>query len=67
MIPADIQDFSPLQNNNSQQGGRWFFTITVPSEEDVGKLLDDRKDNILRWLCYYKTVEDQKFLPYLQG
>jgi hypothetical protein len=65
MFPVDIQDFASLSNNNSNQGGRWFFTITAPSD-DLGKLLDTRKDNTLRWLCCVKTVEDQKF-PYLQG
>jgi hypothetical protein len=43
-----------------------FFAITTPSDEDIGKLSDTRKNNILRWLYFYKMVEDQKF-PYLQG
>jgi hypothetical protein len=43
-----------------------FFTITAPSDDDIGKLLNARRDNTVRWLCCYKTVEDQKF-PYLQG
>jgi hypothetical protein len=42
------------------------FTITTPSDDDIGKLLDARKDNTLRWLCCYKTVDDMK-VPYLQG
>jgi hypothetical protein len=64
MFPTNIQDFVSLSNNNSHQGGRLFFTITAPSDDDIGKLLNARKDNTLRWLCWYKTVEDQKF-PYL--
>jgi hypothetical protein len=28
--------------------------------------LDARKNNTLRWLCCYKTVDDIK-LPYLEG
>jgi hypothetical protein len=43
-----------------------FFTTIVPSHDDIGKPLDGRKDNTLRWLCCYKTVGDQK-VPYLQG
>jgi hypothetical protein len=48
MFPADIQDFASLPNNNSHQGLKWFFTITTPSDDDIGKLLDTRKDNTLR-------------------
>jgi hypothetical protein len=43
-----------------------FFTITTPSDDDIGKLLDARRDNALRWLCCYKTVDDMK-VHYLQG
>jgi hypothetical protein len=66
MFPADIQDFAPLPNKDSNYTRRLFFTITIPSDDDVEKLLSGRIDNTLRWLCCYKTVEDQKF-PYLQG
>jgi hypothetical protein len=66
MFPADIQDFTSLPSNNTHQGRRWFFTITTPSDDDIGKLLYARKDNTLRWLCCYKTVNDMK-IPYLQG
>jgi hypothetical protein len=45
---TDIQDFTSLPNNNSQKGGRWFFTITAPSDDYVEKLLSVRKDNTLR-------------------
>jgi hypothetical protein len=58
MFPADIQDFASPPNNNSHQKRRWFFTITTPSDDDIGKLLDAWKDNTLRWLGCYKTVED---------
>jgi hypothetical protein len=51
MFPADIHDFVSLPNNNSHQIRRWFFTITAPSDDDIGKLLDARKDNTLKWLC----------------
>jgi hypothetical protein len=64
MFPADIQDFASLPNNNLHQGRRWFFTITSPSDDDIGKLLDARKDNTLRWLCCYKMVDDMN-VPYL--
>jgi hypothetical protein len=66
MFPTDIQDFQFLPNNNSHQGRKWFFTITTPSDDDIGKLLNTRKNNTLRWLCCYKTVNDMK-IPYLQG
>jgi hypothetical protein len=66
MFPTNFQDFVSLPNNNSHQGRRWFFTITAPSDDGIGKLLDARKDNTLRWLCFYKTVDDMK-IPYLQG
>jgi hypothetical protein len=35
-----------LPNSNSHQGQRLLFTIIVPSDDDIGKLLDARKDNI---------------------
>jgi hypothetical protein len=66
MFPADIQDFAYLPNNNTHQSRRWFFTITTPSDDDIGKLLDARKDNTLRWFCCYKTVDEMN-VPYLQG
>jgi hypothetical protein len=66
MFPADIQDFAFLPNNNSHKVRRWFFTITTPSDEDIGKLLDARKDNTLKWLCCYKAIDEMK-VPYLQG
>jgi hypothetical protein len=66
MFPADIQDFASLPNKDSINTRKWFFTITAPSDEDIGKLLDARKYNTLRWLCCYKTVDDMK-VPYLQG
>jgi hypothetical protein len=66
MYPADIQDFASLPIKDSKYTRRWFFTITAPSDNDVGKLLDARKDNTLRWLCCYKTIEDQKIF-FLQG
>jgi hypothetical protein len=66
MFPADIQDFASMPNKDSKYSRRLFFTISAPSDDDIGKLLDVRKYNTLRWLCCYKTVEDQKF-PYLQG
>jgi hypothetical protein len=66
MFPADIQDFASMPSNNTHQGRRLFFTITTPSDDDFGKLLDARKDNTLRLLCCYKTVDDMK-VPYLQG
>jgi hypothetical protein len=66
MFPTDIQDFASLPNKDSNYSRRWFFTNTAPSNNDIGKLLDVRKENTLRWLRFYKTVEDQKF-PYLQS
>jgi hypothetical protein len=51
MFPADIQDFASLPNKDSKYSGRWFFTITASSYDNIGKLLDARKDNTLRWLC----------------
>jgi hypothetical protein len=60
MFPVDIQDFEFLPNKYSKYTRRWFFTITTPSDDDIGKLLNARRDNTLRWLCYYKIVEDQK-------
>jgi hypothetical protein len=66
MYPADIQDFAYLQDKDSKYSRRWFFTIISPSDDDIGKLLDARRDNTLRWLCCYKTVNDMK-IPYLQG
>jgi hypothetical protein len=66
MFTADIQDLAYLPNNNRHKVRRWFFTIIVPSDEDIGKLLDAKKDNTLRWLCCYKVVDD-KNVPYLQG
>jgi hypothetical protein len=65
MFPTDIQDFTSLPNKNSKFGRRWFFTITAPSDDNIGKLLDARKDNTLRWLCCYKAVDLKVF--YLQG
>jgi hypothetical protein len=66
MFLADIQDFASFPNNNSHQGERWFFTITAPSDDDIGKPLDARKDNTLIRLYFYKTLDDMK-VPYLQG
>jgi hypothetical protein len=66
MFPIDIQDFTSLPNKDSKFGRRLFFIITAPSDKDIEKLLDSRKDNTLRWLCFNKTVDDQKVL-YLQG
>jgi hypothetical protein len=66
MFPADIQDFASLSNKDSQYLRKFVLTITSPSDDDIGKLLDVKRDNTLRWLCWYKTVENQKFL-YLQG
>jgi hypothetical protein len=66
MFPADIQDFASLLNKDSKYSRRWFFTITSPSDDDIEKLLNTRKDNTLRWICCYKTVDDMK-IPYLQG
>jgi hypothetical protein len=66
MFPTDIQDFESLPNKDSKYIRRWFFTITAPSDNNIGKLLNARKDKILRWLCCYKIVEDQKFTC-LQG
>jgi hypothetical protein len=66
MYPADIQDFASPPDKDSKYSRRWFFTITAPSDDDTGKLLDARKDNTLRWLCCYKTVDDIK-VPYLRG
>jgi hypothetical protein len=66
MLPADIQDFASLPDKDSKYSQRWFFTIISPSDDNIGKLLDARKDNTLRWLSCYKTVEDVK-VPYLQG
>jgi hypothetical protein len=60
MFPTDIQDFASLPNTDSKFTRRLFFTITSPSDDDIGKLFDTRKDNILRWLCCYKTVDDMK-------
>jgi hypothetical protein len=48
MFPADIQDFASLPDKDSKHSQRWFFTITSPSDDDIGKLLDARKDNTLR-------------------
>jgi DNA-dependent RNA polymerase auxiliary subunit epsilon len=56
MFLVDIQDFTSLPNKDS----KIVLYITAPSDDDVEKLLDVRKYNILRWLCCYKTVEDQK-------
>jgi hypothetical protein len=66
MFPADIQDFPSLADKDSKYSRRWFFTITSPSDDDIGKLLDARKDNTLKWLCCYKTVNDMN-VPNLQG
>jgi hypothetical protein len=66
MFPADIQNFGSLPSNNTHQGRRWFFTITSPSDDDIGKLLDARKDNTLRLLCSYKKIDDMK-VPHLHG
>jgi hypothetical protein len=65
MFPADIQDLAFLPSK-IQQLRKWFFTIIAPSDEDIGKLLDAREENILRWLVCYKVVDDMK-VPYLQG
>jgi hypothetical protein len=65
MFPADIQNFTFLPSY-TQQDRKWFFTIIAPSDEDIGKLLETRKDNTLRLLCCYKSVDDMK-VPYLQG
>jgi hypothetical protein len=65
MFPTNIQNFAFLPNN-SYLGRKWFFTITTPSDEDIGKLLDDRKNNTVRWMCCYKMVYEKKF-PYLHG
>jgi hypothetical protein len=51
MFPADIQEFAYLADKDSKYGRKRFFTITTPSDDDIGKLLDARKDNTLRWLC----------------
>jgi hypothetical protein len=48
MFPADIQDLAFLPNNNSHKVRKWFFTIISPSDEDIGKLLDARKEDTLR-------------------
>jgi hypothetical protein len=66
MFPTDIQDFASLPNKDSKFGRRWFFTITAPSDDDIGKLLDAWKNNTLTLLCCYKVVDDMK-VPYLQG
>jgi hypothetical protein len=58
MYPADIQEFAYLADKNSKYGRKWFFTIISPSDDDIEKLLDVKKDNTLRWLCCYKTVDD---------
>jgi hypothetical protein len=47
MFPADIQEFAYLPNNNSHQSRKWFFIITTPSDDDIGKLLDARRYNTL--------------------
>jgi hypothetical protein len=59
MFPADIKDFASLPNKDSKYKRKLFFTITTPSDDDIGKLLNVRKDNRLRWLCSYKTREDK--------
>jgi hypothetical protein len=66
MFPADIQKitFLPI---NTPQGRKWFFTVISPSDEDIGKLLEARKDNILRWLCCYRAIDDMKVLHLLGG
>jgi hypothetical protein len=66
MFPADIQDLAYLPNNNSHKVRKWFFTIITPSDEDIGKLLEAREENILRWLVCYKVIDDMK-VRYLQG
>jgi hypothetical protein len=63
MFPRDIQDFASLVNKDLKYSRRWFFTITAPSNDDIGKLLN-AKNNGLTWLCCFKTVYDMKF-PYL--
>jgi hypothetical protein len=65
-VPYRYSRFRISTKHNSHQGRRWFFAITAPSDDYIGELLSARKENTLRWLCCYKTVEDQKFL-YLQG
>jgi hypothetical protein len=66
MFPVDIQDFASLPDKDSKYSRRLYFTITASSDDDIGKLLDTGKDNTLRWLRCYKSVDDMKVLT-LQG
>jgi hypothetical protein len=59
LIFKSLNIFQTITHTKDEDG-------TTPSDDDIGKLLDARKDNTLRWLCWYKTVNDMK-IPYLQS